>query len=325
MTDRKMKSKNEWEYITKRVENGIDFNIIQPGSNEKPKVLYKLHNINYNSINALIEQYIYATHPSQFNDVYDLHENSIIYDDEDVNNRFLNGNKNRDDVIQKKIDEDSSFRVTYIKDNLRNVILRKLGIYSMTSNPANILMWSYYGNHEGFMIEFDITQFTTFKYFGPFPINYQEELEQISMKKWGIANSILYQTNIKYKKWEHENEWRLLLDSNGVDMFTPNLENIREDNEHDRKFNYPLSAIKSISLGINFFCLEEWDWNSSRTFLEIYLKKNIKEKSQLLNFLEEKNIKTGMCVKQPNYSIKCGSVKVERIDDNHYIIHPQDN
>lgn len=61
----------------------------------------------------------------------------------------------------------------------------------MTSDATNILMWSYYSNHQGFMIEFDITKFTTFKYHGPFPINYQDPIEAISLKEWGIEISIL--------------------------------------------------------------------------------------------------------------------------------------
>lgn len=68
-------------------------------------------------------------------------------------------------------------------------------------------------------------------------------------------------------------------------MVSPSFENLRQLGGHDRKFQYPISAILSVSLGNKFFIPEEL--NETETVLEIDLKQNFEQKSLLLDFWQK--------------------------------------
>lgn len=314
-----MKAKNGWEYNSIVSEKGYQFEILIPDLTERPKILYKLYPLNQFSFDALINGYVYATHPSQFNDIFDCHDELVRYDDDTVVEKILK-KYNDTNKVRHLLQNEKQSTIQYLQRNLKEIIFRKWGVFSMTVNPNNIMMWSYYTDHQGFMIEFDIRHFSTFKYHGPFPINYQETIEPISMKEWGFENSILYQTNVKYNGWEHEEEWRLIIDSEGKDMFSPSYMHLKELGGRDRKFKYPISAIQSISLGNRFFIPEEL--NETNTVLEINLIQNLEKKSLLLDFLVENDILTRIALRHSNLtSINFGNGKVERVNYKQYKIH----
>lgn len=306
--------KYNWTY---RYKNEI-YEIIPDELEEKPKILYKLFSLNQYSFDSLINNYIYATHPSQFNDIFDCHEELLEFDDKRVIKTFLLYMMNEEEIdilLQKGLKNIK----TFVQRNLREIIYRKLGIFSMTGNPNNILMWSYYTKHKGFCVEYDITDFP-FKYFGPFPVNYQKQLEPVSIKKIGISLGVLMQSNLKFKGWEHENEWRLLIEApTGEDMYSPNFELLRKLGGHNRKFYYPISAIKSIALGNRFFEPEEIIKLNSKE-LEINLSSNFGQKSIMLDFLAENKINTRIALISSLTEIKFRTCKVKRINYKIYKI-----
>lgn len=88
-----MKTKNGWEYNSYRTKEGFKFNIQSPRENKKtPTELYKIYALNQFSFDSLLNSYIYATHPCQFNDLFDCHEEIIKYDDIDIIKNFLKAN-----------------------------------------------------------------------------------------------------------------------------------------------------------------------------------------------------------------------------------------
>ena len=116
-------------------------------------------------------------------------------------------------------------------------------------------MWSLYAQNTGFRLEFDVRRFP-FAYKGPFPINYREKLPILRTSEWGVPAAALVQTNVKYASWSYENEWRLLIyNAEGLDMkaYGPQSELYNLLDDHDRKYRYPLTALKSITLGCDFF------------------------------------------------------------------------
>lgn len=304
-----------WKYIFD--ETGFD--IIPNEETDKSEFLYKLYGLNQYSFDSLINQYIYATHPAQLNDIFDCNEELLDFDDIVAIKVFL-GDSMPESEIDKLIKDDFESLKTFVQRNFRENIYRKWGVFSMTRNPNNVLMWSYYCNHNGFCIEFDISKFP-FKYYGPFPINYQPKIEALSIKQIGVQIGVLAQSNLKDEIWKHENEWRLMISApDGKDMFSPNFEILKRLGGHDRKFNYPLESIKSIALGNRFFDSDEIHEIDNKT-LEINLKNNFEQKSIMLDYLATNNIKTHIGLRTGFTDIKFLTSTIERINYKKYKIN----
>jgi hypothetical protein len=304
-----------WKYIF----DGTGFDIIPNEETDKPVILYKLYGLNQYSFDSLINQYIYATHPSQLNDIFDCNEELLDFDDIKAIKVFL-GDSMPESEIDKLIKDDFESLKTFVQRNFREKIYRKWGVFSMTGNPNSVLMWSYYCNHNGFWIEFDISKFP-FKYYGPFPINYQPKIEALSIKQIGVQIGVLAQSNLKDEIWKHENEWRLMIAApDGKDMFSPNFEILKRLGGHNRKFNYPLEAIKSIALGNRFFDPDEIHEIDNMT-LEINLKSNFEQKSIMLDYLSTNNIKTYIGLRTGFTEIKFRTSTIERINYKKYKIN----
>lgn len=304
-----------WKYIF----DGTGFDIIPNEETDKPEILYKQYGLNQYSIDSLINQYIYATHPSQLNDIFDCNEELLDFDDIETI-KFLLGDSLSEIEIDKLIKEDFESLKIFVQRNFREKIYRKWGVFSMTGNPNNVLMWSYYSNHTGFCIEFDISKFP-FQFYGPFPINYQPKIESLSIKQVGVQIGVLAQSNLKDEIWKHENEWRLMIAApDGMDMFSPNFEIFKRLGGHNRKFNYPLEAIKSIALGNRFFDPDEIHEINNMT-LEINLKSNFEQKSIMLDYLATNNIKTHIGLRTGFTEIKFRTSTIERINYKKYKIN----
>ena len=221
--------------------------------------------------------------------------------------------------LERRIAEDLDNLKILVRNNFREIIYRKWGVYSMTGNPNNVLMWSYYCRHEGFCIEFDITQFP-FKFYGPFPINYQSELKSLSIKEIGVQLGVLIQCNLKDEIWKHEDEWRLMiLSPDKEDMLSPHFDELKKLGGHDRKFNYLISAIRSIALGNRFFEPEEI-YEVNKTELEINLKDNVEKKASVLNFIADNDILTHIGLRSGFTKIVFRTTNIERKEGGQYKI-----
>lgn len=305
----------KWTYAY----DGTGFEVFPNEPTDKPQVLYKLYGLSEHSIDSLIHQYIYATHPSQLNDIFDCNEELLNFDDVESIKNFLKDSI-PDEKLYSLIKHDFDNLKTFTQRHFREKIYRKWGVFSMTGNPNNVLMWSYYGNNKGYCIEFDITKFP-FKYYGPFPINYQPKIDALSIKRIGIHIGIIAQCNIKDEIWKHENEWRLMIAApDGQDMFSPNFELLKRLGGHDRKFKYPLAAIKSVALGNRFFEPDEiHEINNMK--LEINLKSNSEQKSLVLNFLSANNIKTHIGLRKGFTEIIFRTSTIDKINDKKFKIN----
>lgn len=314
-------NKYGWTYQTNGDKDNITFDIIPDKNIDKPTFLYKLYSLSDYSLDGLLNQYIYATHPQQFNDIFDCHEELIEFDDKDAVRHFIKTYASDffpGDKLEDNIQNDFSKLSIFVKRNFREMVYQQFGIFSMTSNPYNLLMWSYYNNHQGFFVEYDITKFP-FKFHGPFPVNYQEDFGPISVNECGVPLAVLLQTNIKYNGWEHESEWRLLIESQER-MFSPSFESLRKLGGHDRKFKYPIEAIKTVGFGNRFFPPEELKIINDK-IINITLKSDISRKQNILDFLILNNIRTCFAQRDGLIKISYGGMVIEKMSDTEYVFN----
>lgn len=313
--------KFKWRYCYKDISDSeVEIKVIPNKVRKQPKSLYKLYSLSANSVNSITHTNLYAAHPFQFNDVFDCNINLIDFDDFRINEFFLKHIFTEEQIRMQRI-KGSGGLDQIVKINLHEIIYRKWGILSMTNNPYNILMWSYYNNHEGFCVEFDYSKFP-FKYHGPFPINYQKEIVPISVKESGLHLSIIYQTNIKSIKWKHEKEWRIIIDADGEDMISQRYKEISALGGRVRLFSYPIEAIKNILLGIRFFEYNEIKSSDLKTY-KFNLSSNskkVKLKRNLLDFICKNKIKCTI-VRENNDFVNMRFIKgiFEKKDKFNYI------
>lgn len=242
----------DWKYC---YDKGV-YNIIPDREIEKPKTFYKYYGLTNNSIDAITNTYIYATHPYQLNDIIDCSE--LFFEFDDI--QYIRATLNAHPYFAGQTDEEllTPKNKKYAQHAFTADLYKYLGILSLTNDPHNDLMWAYYTNNCGICVEYDVSQFE-FKHHGPFPINYQQKIYSIptsTIKDPHLA--ILMQSNVKKSIWAHEEEWRLLVEADKHDNLRIfGIPEYKQLEGHDRKFQYPISAIKSIILGMSFFYFNE--------------------------------------------------------------------
>lgn len=288
---------------------------------ESPEELYKLYGLSKYSVDALMRSYIYVPHPDQLNDIFDCNVELIQFDDEDFLNEFLKGAIPYQ-KLEKLLKDDLENLSVFAQRHFREVVYRKWAVCSMTSEPNNVLMWSYYGENRGFCIEFDISKLE-FEFFGPFPINYQKEINALSIRELGVAISTLIQCNVKDAIWDHENEWRLMvMPPKGEDFKPPKLHKELADMDgHDRKMSYPISAIKSIALGNRFFLpMELKEINGKELEANLEEGDNTELKRNVLDFLSKNEILCHLGMRSGFTRINFLKCKIKRLGTNRFSI-----
>lgn len=218
-----------------------------------PQTFYKYYALNEYSVDALVNMYIYASHPNQLNDLLDCHKDIVVVDDPSTIKNLLGPfEKNA-----RSIYDENGF-LEFANKAFKTILSSKLGVLSLASSCDNEVMWAHYAQNNGFCLEFDVNEFP-FKCWGPYPINYLDELPAYKTSEKGIQIPFLVQCYVKRNVWSYENEWRMLIQSpEGVNMRCYNEfghleEGLTQPFSYDRKFKYPLMALKSVRLAPHFF------------------------------------------------------------------------
>jgi hypothetical protein len=312
-------NKYNWKYIYNGEDHENPFIITPETEKIVPPTLFKYYSMNDLVIKTFLQGKIYASHPDDFNDIFDCYKNLILWDDEKVVSAFA------ESVLKEQIKQGVTIIPEIIRDIYREIILKKIGFLSLTPNPDNILMWSHYNKHTGFVVEFDFKNFP-FKKYGPFPINYQESIEQISLKEFGMGVCVLYMTNIKSNLWKYEDEWRIIIDSEGIDMVVPEKKHwvFKRLGGRERTFDYSIETIKSISLGYRFF-REIGEIKQAQKAWEIEIDLSSDEDANrmiLLTFISENDIPVKMCLPGRDFlTIKFLEGTLEKVDELKFIFH----
>lgn len=238
-----------------------------------PKFVYKYYGVNNYTIDALVNNYLYTSHPFQFNDSIDsselLLDFSRITKERHINmyKRFLKPEEFTKHNWEKcfEIDKEQGFKE--IKAFAYRMFSRNMGLISLTTSPLNILMWSHYATERGFAIELDIQSCineiknknsditeSCFR-----PMQYVDKLESIDMFHDNFSTPdipyYLYMTTVKGDEWKYENEWRLSIYKEDMSIPFSSLElDLGDyDGKNNRRMLYDKKHIKNIILGKYFF------------------------------------------------------------------------
>lgn len=253
---------NDWTY---QLKNG-NFDVEWPNDIKLPTTVYKYYANNSNSFDAILNHYLFCSHPYHLNDSMD--STSLLWD-------FSNLTEGVYNKFYKQYGLDKAFEVNYIKEKANGfsaikqrffeIVSKNAGIISLTTEPLQTLMWAHYSSESGFMVELEWQEIkNNLKKLNPklnnyafFPVNYVESLESVDFfsEDFNTADlPYIYSTGIKRNDWKYENEWRLITFT--LDYGLPNsilgpFENSLCKNE--RKVFYPKNTIRSIALGKRFF------------------------------------------------------------------------
>jgi hypothetical protein len=103
------------------------------------------------------------------------------------------------------------------------------GIYSLSNNINNELLWAYYGNgNSGFAIEYDIDKLKEslnynqyFQFIYDFDVEYKKSISQVDFsllykKDKDIIPILKTYIGTKSLSWRHEEEYRLVVEGKGL-------------------------------------------------------------------------------------------------------------
>lgn len=259
--------------------------IVYNKKTKTPVELIKFYRVCDQSIDALLNNYLWAANPLSFNDPFDCPVQLWNVDSFTLEN------------MKRLIDPRAHF--LFSNDNEANrtmflkVRLASLGIVSLNEfqNDSQDTIWGYYTNQNGFSIKFDIH--LLIKHWNvPFKIEYldPDDLDTFHVNKItkeDLLPRFLRWSTQKKKVWETENEWRFIFSNLKIE--TTKLEAF----SHERKKQYPSNAIKEIYLGLRFFPKENAieDDKGILTFISDSAKHELHNK--LLTFLSNNDeIKT---------------------------------
>ena len=189
--------------------------------NHYPRFLYKYVGVDKEQEHLrdiLIDCDFYLNSPNDFNDPFDTSAKFVCEGPiSKIRQRFMQIVKRRTSGLSRaemeaqvtqmmvKRSESDEWLIRACVDNTKNS-----GVFSMTSRPRNILMWSHYGSkHQGMVLQFDISKdpqslLYALKnhYSNDYPTwNYINDLDK------EMFNAVMLR---KSKKWKYEKEWRIL-------------------------------------------------------------------------------------------------------------------
>lgn len=303
---------------------------------ELPSRVYKYYPNNCYSRDAVRNQYLFCSHPYHLNDSMDC--SALLWD-------FSNLSRGLFEKFFKDYGFNECFEMDYEKDKangfeeikhlLFDLISNECGIISLTTEPLQTLMWAHYSSEKGFMIELDweeVKNSLRVKNSGLnnyvfFPIQYVTELESIDFFNQDFGSPdvpFLYSTGVKRDEWKYENEWRLIPYSNNYGVPNSLLSPIPNiQGKQERKLNYPLNAIRSVTLGKQFFNGS----NVEVVISSLTYKMNIGQDLEFLNFLFEcLNDKLYLCGEYESgkkFSRSAEKIVLEKIDGVTFKIVPQ--
>lgn len=211
----------DWTY---KLENG---NHQVESLKEIPKSVFKYYSNNDNSIDAILNQYLFCSHPYHLNDSMDC--SNLLWDfstlTEPLFHKFYEQYELKDE-FDVNYEKEKKGGFIQIKALFYNLITNHAGIISLTTEPLHTLMWAHYSSEKGFMIELDWKIIKdNLKNKNPklnnyvfFPIQYVDNLESIDFFSANFKSAdvpFLYSVGVKRKDWRYENEWRLISYANG--------------------------------------------------------------------------------------------------------------
>jgi hypothetical protein len=313
---------HDWKYSANvdLSKQKMDLQIIPKDNIPVPDKLVKYYGLKTHNVDAMIKNYLYASHPFDLNDPFDCFSKLISFDNIplDMCIRFMSlFGMPKDKTIELYNTKKADLFKT-IESNFYDYSYSKIGIISMTKESLDMLMWTYYTEHRGFQVVFKTDNLKKILH-GPFRINYIKTPTSVDFSD-NVFIAALYQSNAKSDLWINENEWRFIGES-----FEPmRLPNRKElwDKQKERKFYYNKSDIDEIILGFSFFetdyCI---DYSNNKFTFDFSKSDKLNEFVNLLDYLiNNRDIKVSLfyIYNSLEYKITKRLIQIDKVKDNVY-------
>lgn len=262
--------------------------------NKRPKCIYKFYSFSKYNVQALVNGYLYASHPFDLNDILDS-SYFLYYCSKplsiDYYQKVFHSMFDSEEELVKFYGEDCADAChTYIIKSWE-MLTNLFGVISTTAQENNALMWPHYTQEQGFQLKFNVDKLEESiienlgeddEYLGFYPMNYTNKLKPIDLTKFrNMFIPFFYSATIKLSAWDYEDEWRFIIGKSNMGIpFSKSGFDPREDYLVDIKNRfafYDNNLVEEIVLGRNFF--------NTRNF---ELSRN-EDGSTLLKPIEDKN------------------------------------
>jgi hypothetical protein len=284
-----------------KIEHGIQI----------PEYLFKFCSFRNYSIDSLINNYLYASHPYELNDILDS-SRLLFFTSKPI--EFTAYEKLY--FGERKVFKTEEELIRFYEDDIKNncgeylshlfaMYFDFFGVISLSEKEDNILMWPHYTQEKGFQIKLkskllmnsisDMLN-SNDRLVGLFPINYAPKIPPIDVFRFRRFDiPLIYSSNVKLDNWDYEKEWRLLLSKPkmGVPFRKLGFSNLENQNfiPENRYIKYGIDAIDSLCLGMNFFSGSDFyiHWKGERE-IEVEPRKEENHYGwymQFLNFIVE--------------------------------------
>jgi hypothetical protein len=245
-----------------------------------PKILYKYrHFDNKFHLNSILQREIYIPSAKEFNDPYDskipfrYREEDLT--DENIYKKCLQLAKQMNPGLSNEKYEEMAYRMQK-EDSLRDAhhlekfdkltferLCNDYGIYCLTPDAENLLMWSYYGDsHRGFCIGYNSDFLVKCGLFGMGgEVLYRDDFPKLPLFLTEDDHPMLDILFTKWNKWIHEDEYRLVHSYKHGKIFTLPKEAINEIvigcqiSDHDKILN--VFKIKEALPDVKIFQIEQ--------------------------------------------------------------------
>lgn len=195
-----------------------------------PQKLYKYYSINAYLYKVIESSSCWFSRPSDFNDPFDCNldvsiENSIWE---------IEGNMKRSSMLQllkeelfsksaeikeagKRVLSKPSLIKRIINEVHKYYINQNNGVYCLSEDPINILMWSHYADsHKGICVEFNIKR-GGFFYNNLLPVQYKKRYPRFELSDYQDEENMMFSMHqqaicSKSVLWKYEKEWRVITD-----------------------------------------------------------------------------------------------------------------
>jgi hypothetical protein len=220
-----------------------------------PKIVYKYRDWSNPFHQAVLKNCsLWFAHPKELNDPYDIRV-PVRFDFSEIDNPLFWEKLKFHAMYQfPHLDPDSKEFAKECEDQVKRIkadpkkffeanhmalresdLFDRIGVFSLSKNPFNETMWAHYGNNStGYCIGFDTVELVRSFQVGFGYVTYEVEPPLYSFIR-DVDDNQRDQIYLKHKKWEYEEEFRLI---------TFNIQG-----DKDRMFIFDRSIVKEIFLG----------------------------------------------------------------------------
>lgn len=187
---------------------------------DDPRHLFKFYGVDRNSLSCLARGEVWMSDLKSFNDPFDT---LLWHSSEDAHEKYL------DFLVEQNAHQQKGMTAEQLREEGRRVhkriselaeMVRRSGMYCLSSMPYDTLLWSHYGDkHRGFCVQYARTKSNGLA--GAMKVVYDDKqvslfdiLAEVHGDEDAAINRVLKQ---KAKCWEYEQEWRFVADP-GLDV-----------------------------------------------------------------------------------------------------------